>query len=79
MNEQEARILKGLSACSERGKCTICPYHQEGKSSGSCVETLSVDALNLIKRKNAEIDGLKSLISELSMRICSSKEDSNEG
>ena len=48
-------IIKALECCSQNNGCESCPYMWMGH----CTEQLPEDALGLINRQNAEIDGLK--------------------
>jgi hypothetical protein len=59
----ESEIMKALECCVKEGgeRCPECPldlFHNEGNK--WCDTVLMENAINLINRKNAEIDGLKS-------------------
>lgn len=54
----DAEIIKGIETCADdKIKCEVCPYFN--KKSPECVGTMCKDALDLIKRQQAEIEKLK--------------------
>jgi hypothetical protein len=60
----DAEIMKALEYCKNQGfvsKCCECRY----KNSSGCVEHLITDALDLINRKNAEINKLTYQVNRL--------------
>lgn len=79
-------ILQGLKLCTTVGPdalCEKCPYH--GKyDAEACIDQVCIDAIELIKKQNAEIERLqkevilkndvllnvKNLINQLPQAIC---------
>lgn len=52
-------IIKANELCAKIPTvCEECPYY----SSGNCVNSMTEDTLNLINRKDAEIEGLQSIL-----------------
>lgn len=51
----EEEIMKGLDSCCVTHNCKNCPYLDVGMV---CIRTMQSDALNLIKRQQAEIERL---------------------
>lgn len=78
----DEQVIKALECCSNTvsgGMCPICPIDDEDKT---CVTVLTENALDLLKRKDAEIDilmrknnTLKDEISELMAEVERLKED----
>lgn len=61
MTDQD--IIKSLEICYEQGeKCSLCPMHKEATLSSFCWNKLVIDALNLIRRQQKEINRLKKLM-----------------
>ena len=56
-------IIKALECCTKGEDCTHCPLIEELPY---CGDDIMVDALNLIKRQQAEIEQLKFEIAKLS-------------
>ena len=52
-------IIEGLRCCNN-GLCEICPYHED-EFIADCREQNGNDALDLIKRQQAEIERLKAI------------------
>lgn len=48
----ESEIMKALECCYN-AKCSECPYEIR------CIKTMAKDSLDLINRKNAEIERLR--------------------
>lgn len=60
MTDQD--IIKSLEICYEQEeKCGLCPMHKEETLSGMCWNKLVIEALNLIRRQQTEINRLKNL------------------
>ena len=53
----DKEIMKDLEHCSGSGKCRDCSYYK--LHSAECLNILGRDALDLIKRKQAEIERLE--------------------
>lgn len=61
MTDQD--IIKSLEICYEqREVCALCPMHKEATLSGCCWNSLVIEALNLIRRQQTEINRLKKLV-----------------
>lgn len=59
----DEQIVEGLRCCNN-GLCEICPYHED-EFIADCREQNGNDALDLIRRQNAEIERLTELVNEL--------------
>lgn len=56
----DEQIVKALERCGNIGLCRDCPYyHFNSKRGLGCHNNLMLDALDLIKRQQAEIEELK--------------------
>lgn len=65
----DEEVIKALECCASLNGCAECPYRdKEYKSStDNCGYNSTKDALDLINRKNAEIESLKKTLHELKM------------
>ena len=53
----DEQIIKALERCGNIGLCKDCPYYHFNSNRGlGCHNNLMLDALDLIKRQQAEID-----------------------
>lgn len=56
----EEQIIKALECCSkEYGYCSGCPYDSDNCITAKGQSAIIVDALDLINRKNAEVERLR--------------------
>lgn len=60
----DSDIIKALECCMSDGECAACPVRTPGILQG-CVERLIVNALDLIKRQQAEIERLEGLATNM--------------
>ena len=58
----DEQIVKALERCGNNDWCSDCPYYKSTSTRGvDCYNDLMLDALDIIKRKQVEIDRLKSM------------------
>lgn len=60
-------IIKWLDFCCNTHNCLNCPYLKVGMP---CIRIMQSDALNLIKKQQAEIERLKCEMGKLSPKGC---------
>ena len=68
----DKEIIKALECCEVSGTCEYCPLKSDKKN---CLSLLSKNALDLIKRQQAEIDRLQEYHDATEGAIYSFRED----
>ena len=59
----DEQIVKALECCGNNGWCSDCPYYKSTSTRGvDCYNDLMLDALDLIKRQQAEIKVILKLV-----------------
>ena len=60
MSMTDEQIVKALKICGNNENCCKCPYYRSPSEIGiDCNDRLTLDALDLIKRQQEEIERLK--------------------
>lgn len=63
-------IIKALECCARLNrKCNECPLLNDGAVSEHCISVIRNEALDIIKRQQAEIEGLKEINTGLALNL----------